>query len=398
MTRTQPAKQTTPTKTKTRSTTATAATTPATPTTTTTTTVTTPAAATAAGLQTLEISQKTPEDGAAESPTKKRKTNHKKQKATNGKFFIFEMKDGTYTEINGVRMAACFEKDYGDIINTKKNWTTKKQRDKYMATRKISPTMAPNGSAQIQSRADQIIQGVTRDNVENSNRIEGFYKSTSNSIKAILLFRLRTPYKDDFWCWKPEWMLDILIRFKDDPEVTDPLLKKYLASLSHAYASDPDNYDKTVKRLVEYEDKTKKHRSYEALVPYGFIDIPVDTLESRMREDEWISATSQKILEGLLTIFRGEVFAECVKRMPNRDRFAEIIFNEKSKSNWVKYMAGAIIRCKHIDHLTDLVIQQEANRITDVFYSNRLTHQKYAPEEDDDCAEEEDPSSEEEEE
>jgi hypothetical protein len=333
-----------------------------------------PTTATTNELNNLDIShQNQADDTQQPSPNKKKKTNPKK---TKGRFFAFQMQDGTMNAIDGVRAANSFEKDYADIIKEKKDWTTKKPRDKCITNHKQIPLPTAGPNTELESRATLIMDGVTKDNIDSSNRIEAYWKTTSNSTKAVVAWRLRTPYTDDFWCWKAEWMLDILIRIADDKECTDPLIKDYLKSLTCGFASDPNNYDKTVKKVVEYEDRQHKKRSYEALVPYGFIDIPVDTLDSPISEDEWLSATTQKIMDYLLTLFRGDLFQTCVKKMPSREKFAAIIFDETKKSNWIKHMASAIVRAKRLECLTHIVIQQEANRITDILYSNRLPNPK----------------------
>ena len=335
-----------------------------------------PTTATAKAIDNLDLSKQTTDNDTQQqpSPPKKKKTSPKQ---TKGRFFAFQMQDGTFNATDGMRAANAFERDYNDIIKTKKDWTSKNARNKCITNHKQStlPTAGPN--TQLETRATLIMNNVTRDNIETSNRLEGHWKTTSNSTTAVVAWRCRTPCPDDFWCFKAEWMTDILVRMADDQECTDPLTKACLKSLTHGCASDPNNHDKTVKHIVECDDSHGTHRKCEALVPHGFITIPVDSLESPMREDEWLSATTQKIMNYLLAVFRGELFQTCVKKMPTREKFAEIIFNESKKSNWIKYYASAIVRAKSLDSLTHIFIQQEANRITDVLYASRLAHPKY---------------------
>jgi hypothetical protein len=52
-----------------------------------------------------------------------------------GRFYCIEMKDGSYNEIDGHLAASSFEDVYGDIIDDKRNWTTKHGRKYYVDKR-----------------------------------------------------------------------------------------------------------------------------------------------------------------------------------------------------------------------------------------------------------------------
>jgi hypothetical protein len=68
---------------------------------------------------------------------------------------------------------------------------------------------------------------------------------------------------------------------------------------------------------VSYEDKKKITRTYDELVNYGYISIPVDMLNSWEEEDKWLKLNVYKLIEGLhQVVLKSKVFE--LKVMPKR--------------------------------------------------------------------------------
>jgi hypothetical protein len=79
---------------------------------------------------------------------------------------------------------------------------------------------------------------------------------------------------------------------------------------------------------VSYEDKKKITRTYDELVNYGYISIPVDMLNSSEEEDEWLKLNVQRLIEGLHQIvLKSKVFELLCKKLSARKSFVNIIFD-----------------------------------------------------------------------
>jgi hypothetical protein len=167
-------------------------------------------------------------------------------------------------------------------------------------------------------------------------------------------------------------------KFAQDSKVTDHMLRNFLGSIRWGYASDPHNHDNTVHLTVSYEDKKKSTRTYDELVNYGYISIPVDMLNSSEEEDKWLKLNVQKLIEGLHQIvLKSKVFELLCKKLSARKSFVNIIFDRKKKANLPDYLESCAISVKPIKNLTHLLIQEDANRIVDYLYQHRLPQQKY---------------------
>ena len=334
----------------------------------------------------LDISTKPP-PGHQATTTKAAVSPEKPSKCGVGRYFIYEMKDGTYTQITGVRNAAEYESEYELLIQEKQRFRTKTARTEYLKQRPSTHRNVPQTSgstteevSNCKKRAHALLGMVQNDNLDSCNRIEASWKTTSNSTLAVIVWRLKTQFPDDYdyWGFKPDWMLDFVAKHQYD-EVAEgkPLLKEFLNSLSHGYASDPTKADKTVKKIISYEDKRKKERSYEEIHPYGFITIPVESFISKEQEEEWITLRTHDMVAALLEILKGEVFKIMCEEFKSRKNFTRIIFNPKQKNNYPDYIESCVTSVKKLDNLTQEFIQPEANRIIDILYQHRLPKPKY---------------------
>jgi hypothetical protein len=65
------------------------------------------------------------------------------------------------------------------------------------------------------------------------------------------------------------------------------------------------------------------------------------------------------------------------KKLSARKTFVDIIFDRTKKGNYPDYIESCAISIKPIKKLTQLLIQEDANRIVDHLYQHRQPQQKY---------------------
>jgi hypothetical protein len=320
-----------------------------------------------------------------ESPVKAKPNGKPKAKTgKNGRFFAFEMKDGSCMKIDGISAATSFEAEYGGIITSKRNWTTKKARNNFVEKRPAKQITAditqPVASSPAQDRANKLYNRLKTSHIAESNRIEAYFKTTSNSKWAVILWELKTQFGSDqnFWGWKPDWMTQNVREFAYDDNITDECFKHFLVTMNYGPASDPKNTDKTVPKIVTYVDRKKVTRNYEELVNYGYIEIPVDILKTKNEESAWLMENVQRMMEMLhKDVIATDVFEILCKSFTNRASFNNLIFDKKQRSNLPSYLDTCGVYCHPIEHLTQVVVQETANDIMNHLYQHRQSTPKF---------------------
>lgn len=324
---------------------------------------------------------------ANKAPAPAQVTPTKEQK---GRYFVFEMVDGSCQSVDGIRAADDYKQSYPTHIVTTHQWKQRRSRTNYLNKRESNPPKRqkketpPSAEARIFSsdreKADKIIAMVKKENIDKANRIEGYTKTTSNSTLFVLVFRLMTQYNDDYWGWKPDWMVNLLCKFQYDTDIENLYLKEFLSSLSHAYASDPKGIDSTQTWTKKYTDKNNKERTYDIIHAFGYITIDTGTLSSKAEEVVWIDKIARQVLSGVHEILKSKAWEWACLEAPGKQNFASVIFNVDGKANFQKFIESCIITIKPVDHLHKLLVHQETTRIIDHLYQHRLAQPKYAPE------------------
>lgn len=326
----------------------------------------------------------------AKAPTPTQITPIKEPKQQKGRYFIFEMLDGSCQSVDGIRAAEEYKQGYATHIVTTHQWKQKRSRTNYLNKRESNPPKRqkkdPQPSPETRKfssdreKADRIIAMVKKENVDKANRIEGYTKTTSNSTLFVLVIRLMTQYNDDYWGWKPDWMVNLLCKFQYDEDIHDLYLKEFLSSLSHAYASDPKGIDNTQTWTKNYTDKNNKPRSYDVIHAFGYITIDTGTLSSKTEEIIWIDKIARQVLSGLHEILKSKAWEWACLEAPGKQNFASVIFNVNGKANFQKFIESCVITIKPVDNLHELLVHQETARIIDHLYQHRLPQPKYTPE------------------
>lgn len=329
---------------------------------------------------------------ASKAPAPSKITPTKDTNQQKGRYFVFEMLDGSCQSVDGIRAAEEYKQGYATHIVTTHQWKQKRSRTNYLNKRESNPPKRQKKGSQPsletrtfssnreRQKADRIIAMVKKENVDKANRIEGYTKTTSNSTLFVLVIRLMTQCNDDYWGWKPDWMVNLLCKFQYDEDIQDLYLKEFLSSLSHAYASDPKGIDNTQTWTKNYTDKNNKARSYEVIHAFGYITIDTGTLSSKREEVIWIDKITRQVLSGVHEILKSKAWEWACLEAPGKQNFATVIFNVNGKANFQKFIESAVITVKPVDHLQQLLVQHETARIVDHLYQHRLAQPKYAPE------------------
>ena len=309
--------------------------------------------------------------------------------ATNKKYFFFAMKNGMGDAfILGASNAEKHRSDYAGLIEQEKSWATYKSYATFKkqhsnpAAGLLSPS-APTSSNDAAAVADKIVAQLKTRDVCDHFMIS--YKTTSSSHKAVFIIEPFTQYGSMFWGFKAEFMTEIFNVYPNVVPINDPYLNEALTNMTVGKRSDPDNADKNYPLITVYSPpkEPEKKLQIDNYVAYTFLTIPHTTLESAIREDEWMSATAYKIGSGLRDLMQTQTFRATLERIGERRRhqFVAKLYSPTMKTNLPKYLMNASVRMKTVRMLTDHVIQAVSNDIMTVFHNNRLQAAKYMDDE-----------------
>ena len=219
---------------------------------------------------------------------------------------------------------------------------------------------------------------------ENVDCFKGFWKTTSCSTICCIIFRVMNQYGTDTWVWNASLLAEIFKNYAKVMDIRDPLIYEALVNMDFGKASDPDNANKNVPLVAKYSprDDPKKTLKIDVFHAFTYITIPVNLLDSRADEDNWIDSAVTKVLKGVRDTMNEEAFRATLERvgLSRRQNYIQKLYDPTKKTNLPKFLAGAIVKAKPVEYLTNHVIQAVSNDIMTHLYNNRLDTAKYPAE------------------
>ena len=311
----------------------------------------------------------------------------KKSKKSDHTHFCFDMKNGLESVyMDDPSQAMSFRQEFSHIISRERTFPNK---DKWLAHQNRRPA-APNKPAKStkntnstdesdKAAADKILQLLSKN--EEGERIVGYYKTTSSSKMAVIIFRAVDNYGKDPWHFKPQLLVDVITAYSQVSPSSDLVVREALGNMKFGPRSDPDKANKESQLVETYiSNYDKKERSNPVYAAYTFITIPFDEFTNPLEEDEYLSAMTEKIIFELLRIMKTPVFAEVMTRRheTKQANFIKAMYDSSKKTNFPKFLASAQVRKLTCEHLTDHVTQSVANEIMVLFFNERHSGPKYS--------------------
>lgn len=316
------------------------------------------------------------------------------------KYFNFELKDGKDEYVVGEKKAVLFHTDYAGLIQNVRKFKSKAEFDKYFSRRPaVRPVVAPMVESPTKTSlptADEIesarqLSMLTADDSP-TNHIIGHYRTTSHSFMCAIVINFMSVFGGHSWIWKPVLMVNILSKMHKCVRITDPILVEALENMTHAYARDPDSPDahKKLVKIFTPPGEPQKNIPIEEFRAYTYITIPVENLETTEQETEWLVRTIEALMLQIGDLMNSNVFELTLKKNQLKKDFINKIYDHNKKGNIRDFLNGVRGKASSVVHLTDHVIQPEADLIMTHLYKNRCVEAKYA----DDSDEQDDDESE----
>lgn len=301
--------------------------------------------------------------------------------------FSFRLKNGEDEYKEGVREAVLFFKEYEDMILFVKKFKTHGGYATYLKKRvaeknALQPLAVVATSTVTASDADREIAkklAALTAGSEPCDALVAHVKVTSHSTQAALLIEFRNLFDSHYWGWKPNLQVPTLNKYPEVVAIADPLLKEFLCNLTHAYASDPNSSDKSKRLVTIFEPKNDIGRkiSIDEYRAFSYITIPHASLSSREEEEAWLSTNVQRLMEGLRDVMNTSVFELALRSNRFKKSFIDKLYEPGKKTNLPDFLSHARGIARPCVHLTDHVIQPEADLITQHLYAHRLKDIKY---------------------
>jgi hypothetical protein len=313
-------------------------------------------------------------------------------KSNTGYFWSFQLKNQPDENIEGKKKAEQFQEEYGPMITKVSPFTDRElwtdhisQRTAFFAANPITPESkgmtTPSGKNESNSTNLNLMISRMSNSVENQQTFQGYFKTTSNSSKFVLFFRLNGTKRDDVWCYKHQLMTPSIKTFQSvQSTTTDETLKEGFNNL--LYAERPasgDFADKTVGMTIQYTPpRSDRIIDLHIYTSYTYFTIPSDKFTTKEEETKWINETCVAFFEEMRKTFQDGTFQALLKSLD--ESFYKKIF-AIGKNGISQFARDAVVRVDPVVHYTDHVTTGTANDITTYLYETRHKQTKYRIEE-----------------
>jgi hypothetical protein len=307
-------------------------------------------------------------------------------KSNNGYFVSFQLKNQPDENIEGKKQADQFQDEYGPMIIKTNHFTERKQwmehidqRTAFFATNPITPEKKhPQPSDKNTKNSGNLNLMISK----MSNRIElqtfqGHFRTTSNSSKFVLFFRLNSSKGDDIWCYKHKLMTPSIKTFQAvQPSTNDTVLQEGFENLNFSERPASHDYaDKSVGMTIPYSPPgTNRIIDLHVFTSYTYFTIPCDKFTTMEQETKWINETCVNFFEEIRKTFQDDTFQNLIKSLD--EPFWKKIYGPTNTAIR-QFVRDAVIRIDPVLHYTDHVTTTTANEITSYLYETRHKQPKY---------------------
>lgn len=308
------------------------------------------------------------------------------------KYYAFQLQTGKDEYITGWEEAFQFEEDFASIITDRKSFRLKNLFDKHIAARErdfasgknfVVKTEKPPAPENVppptreEKEAGETFKKIMSDSTP-SDKIVGYVKTTSTSSVAVIVLRFVSIFGTDTWSFKADLMVPYLNHYPDVVTVSNPLLLEALRSMTYAFASDPNSNDKNKKLTVVLKGNRGDYTIDESRA-YTYITIPYGDFSNQLEETSWLEETVPKILHGIREVLNSHVFKVGLEDNTYRSNYVTKLYEPGKKGNLPSFMSSAKVKMESLNHLTDHIIQREADAVMQHLFLRRIGRSKYKP-------------------
>ena len=293
--------------------------------------------------------------------------------------FFFIMKDGSTQVFFKKAEADTFRIDFSPLIVKEHKFMKLDRYRKFKATLTTVGSTTNVASAPAGSPSDRLIKRLAQ-HMPDSDRIEAHVKTTDISDKLGIVLRFINMFDSDAWCVKPAVLVPVMKAFGEEVAITDPILKEFLMNLDYSPASDPHSSDKNKKLITTFTPKNEPKASPHNIDEYrahSIVTIPVDALETKDQETEWIKDNIRALLMKIREVMMDETFKDGCFSMPRYANIVHRCYDPSKKTNLPQFLSGAGFKVVFAANFADHIIQHSSNIIMETLYNYRRPAIKY---------------------
>jgi hypothetical protein len=222
--------------------------------------------------------------------------------------------------------------------------------------------------------AQRILQSMG--NASNTDAFRGYFYVNARSSQAVLIFRLTGIQGDDHWCWKPDTMTKILSEYFKLKPHADGTIRNMLDNLTHGPMVDESDETKEAQKIIQYTPRGGTRTvEVKLFTAFTYINIPVETLQSKQDEQEWLRMKITTFFDQLKIALQGKSFETVMKNV--NPTYAAKIFDKSRVSNIYTFIRRANILIDKTEILTKFLTRPVAEAITNHLWLSRCKTTKY---------------------
>ena len=337
--------------------------------------------------------------------TKKAKTtdengNSKATKVTPEKptrYFSYLLHDNTPVHFEDQAKAKEFLREFDSLVVKKRSFTVKRNFEKYKATLEAQSKFEAPATQTEPDRSnnqDMIdakkMQDIVRDS-QPVNRLQFWYKTTSTSTKAALIFSPLDTYNDQPWHMRLNFLYHPLKAYTKLRDVACQYTKETLDNLQLGTLSDPK--DRNAPKQTSFTIKNGKTITRDQHAFYSYITLPLETLKSDTEEEEFLQDHLKVIGQNIINILASNLVRQYLinNARDTNSTFIEKALDRVKKTNMPKFLETATVHIQSINKtderdangekikskIMNVLICKDANIILTHLYVTRQHEAKY---------------------
>lgn len=305
----------------------------------------------------------------------------------------YVLNNGKIQYFSSAKASKQFKKDYIETIEDTIVFNSRSEMEEHSKSKpelvslavtepsKNDPSVALNLSTKDKEKLDKALAKIDDDRP--SNRLHFFYKSTSNSRKAVFVLRFEMETGRDTWLIKGDFFAIAMRNYVEQFPCLNPTFQKALLSISYGKMRDlAKSRDSAVVNLWKSPLPGGREIEFPSHVAFGDIDLPIKDLKSTAEEDELIENTLRAIGAFIIKTIQTDVFAACFQRAIGRENMWNAITSaDNPGKSYMHYIKGCKVKIsKEEDSLNKHLVKVDANKAASRLFDSRLPSPKYPAE------------------
>lgn len=306
-------------------------------------------------------------------------------------FYSFELGDKGDKHFVNTRQALDFKRDFGDLITKEHKFSSLLRYSNHVKRCKGRTVIAPAAvmqSTRAEDQRDEALSNQIAELLSQSRPVDVMklgYRTNNMTSIVVATIAAKTQWGGHFWGFKPATFAPVLVSYSSIVPSNDMYIQEALQNMTFGKARDEDSPDRNQAKVVNYTPPGKKDVILiDVYVMYTMFTIPHNTMNTAAEEGVWIKDMGEKLLREIRSIMQTPIFKNVLARM-GQAQFIEKLFDNRRKSNLLKYLSGCVLQVNEVPNFTDEVIQEVSNKMVMAMYDASLQMRKY-PEENLDAA------------